>query len=343
MCTILIVLLHAYEESLLSESNLSSFYVAKFLSMGISQTAVPFFFIISGFLLACQYDDGVPYSQLVKKRLSSLGKPYIYWCILYALAYLLFAILGNCLSRRALFENTWLEMPHPWMEVFRIFGFDLTGFPADGPLWYVRNLFLLVLLSPILLTAMKKKTIGKIVIAFVFVLYLFLFAVPQPWRQIFDTGFSFRGLLAFSIGIYLERFPIAWMPKLKISLLLCFVWIVLALPWKLSSNWAFIVLHVSFIIGCIALWSIYDYIPWREKLESWHGIRYSFFIFASHFAILNILFCLKGCNFLRTHIVDSDWLIYFLRFLVPLSMSFGLAFVLERYLPKLYRALTGGR
>jgi hypothetical protein len=28
---------------------------------------------------------------------------------------------------------------------------------------------------------------------------------------------------------------------------------------------------------------------------------------------------------------------------VPLSISFGLAFFLERYLPKLYRALTGGR
>ncbi|MBQ9445632.1 MAG: acyltransferase family protein, partial [Victivallales bacterium] len=108
MCTVLIVLLHAYEESLLSASNHCSFYVAKFLSMGISQTAVPFFFIISGFLLACQYDGGIPYSQLVKKRFISLGKPYVYWCILYALAYLLFAFWGNHLSGRALTENTWL-------------------------------------------------------------------------------------------------------------------------------------------------------------------------------------------------------------------------------------------
>jgi hypothetical protein len=46
---------------------------------------------------------------------------------------------------------------------------------------------------------------------------------------------------------------------------------------------------------------------------------------------------------MRKQIIDSDWLIYFLRFLVPLSISFGLAFVLERYFPKLYRALTGGR
>ena len=343
LCTVLIVLLHAYEESLLSESNHCSFYVAQFLSMGICGAAVPFFFMVSGFLLACQYDGGVPYSQLVKKRLISLGKPYVYWCILYAFAYLLFAILGNYLAGRMLTENTCLAMPHPWMEIFRIFGLDLAGFPADGPLWYVRNLFLLVLLSPILMTAMKKKTIGQIVIVFIFVLYLFHFTISQPWWQIFDTGFSFRGLLAFLIGIYLERFSISWRPKFTISLLLCLIWIVLALPWKLSSNWEFIALHVSFVIGCIALWSIYDYIPWREKLESCHCIRYSFFIFASHFAILNILFCLKGCNFLRKHIMDSDWLIYFLRFLVPLSISFGVAFILERYCPKLYRALTGGR
>ena len=344
LCTVLIALLHAYEQSLLSESNHCSIYVARFLSLGICEIATPFFFLVSGFLLACQYDDDVPYSQLVKKRLISLGKPYVYWCILYALAYLLFAISGNYLAGRPLTENTFLATPlHPWMDVCRIFGFDLFDFPADGPLWYVRNLFLLVLLSPALMTAMKNKTTGQMFIVFAFVFYLFHFLIPKPWWQFFMTGFSFRGLLFFSIGMYLKRFPVSWKPGFLFSLLLSLGWLVLALPWKFSPNWRFIILQISISIGCMALWSIYDYIPWREKLESWHGIRYSFFIYASHFAILNILFCLKGCNFLRKHLMDSDWLIYFLRFLVPLSISFGVAFILERYLPKIYRALTGGR
>ena len=350
LCTVLIVLLHAYEQSLVSESNHCSIYVAKFLSLGVCEMATPFFFIISGFLLACQYDNGMPYSQLLKRRLSSLGKPYVYWCILYALIYVVFNVLCNHLAGRALNENTCLVMPlYSWenpfrvLNPFRILGFDLFEFPVNGPLWYVRNLFFLVLLSSVLMAVMKTKARGQIFIALVFVLYMVHFTIPSPWHKFFQTGFSFRGLLFFSIGIYLERFPMAWKPEVLVPWLLCFVWLLLALPWQLSPNLEFIVLRVSIVIGCIALWSIYDIIPWREKLESWHGIQYSFFIYASHFAILNILFCKKACDLIRLHIMNSDLLIYVVRFVVPLTMSMAMAAILDRYMPKIYRALTGGR
>ena len=210
LCTVLIVLLHAYEQSLVSESNHCSIYVAKFLSLGVCEMATPFFFIISGFLLACQYDGGVSYSQLWKRRLFSLGKPYVYWCIIYALIYVVFNVLCNHLAGRALNENTCLVMPlYSWenpfrvLNPFRILGFDLFEFPVNGPLWYVRNLFFLVLLSSVLMAVMKTKARGQIFIALVFVLYMVHFTIPSPWHKFFQTGFSFRGLLFFSIGIYL--------------------------------------------------------------------------------------------------------------------------------------------
>ena len=350
LCSLLIGLLHAYEQSLISESNHCTYYVAKFLSLGVCEMATPFFFIISGFLLACQYDNGVPYPQLLKRRLSSLGKPYVYWCIIYALVYAVFAVLCNHLAGRALNENTCLVMPlYSWenpfrvLNPFRILGVNLFEFPVNGPLWYIRNLFFLVLLSSALMTVMKTKARGQIFIALTFILYMFHFTIPSPWHQFFNTGFSFRGLLFFSIGIYLERFPMVWKPGVWMSWLLCLGWLLLALPWQLSPNLGFIVLRISIVIGCIALWSIYDTIPWHGKLESWHGVQYSFFIYASHFAVLNILFCKKVCDLIRLHIIDSDLLIYTARFVVPMAIAIVLAYLFERYIPKIYRALTGGR
>lgn len=344
ICALLVVLLHAYDQELLYENGKFTFYLEKILSLGLCGIAVPFFFVISGFLLAHQYDSGVPYSQLLKKRLKSLGKPYILWCILYVITYVAFTIYGNHLAGRVLNDNTCLKMPlYSWENPFRILGFDLFDFPSNGPLWYIRNLFFLVFLSSIIMMAMKTKTSGIIVILLSFILYILHFTIPRPWWQFFQTGFSFKGLLFFSIGIYLKRFPITWKPGFAVSLLLCLAWLAFALPWKLSSHLGFVVLHVSFIIGCIALWSVYDYIPLHGKLESWHCAKYSFFIYASHYAILNMLFCQKACVLIKKHICNSDLLIYLARFVVPVVIAIALAYFLERYMPKIYRALTGGR
>ena len=343
ICALLVVLLHAYNP--LMDSNAGFLHLAeRLLSIGICGIAVPFFFIVSGYLLAHQADDGIPYSKLVTKRLKSLGLPYVYWCLIYTFTYVAFTVYGNHLAGRQLNANTSLVLPLThWQNPFRIIGFDFFLFPADGPLWYVRNLILLVLASPFLLMAMKRKTTSQILLTIFAVFYFMHFLIPRPWWQFFQTGFSFKGLLFFSIGIYLKRFPVQWKPNLITILSICLTWLLLAWPWTFPPHFAFIILHLSFPIGCIALWYVYDFLPFRKKLEDIHPMKYSFFIFASHYAILNILFCQKACDLLRKRIMDSELMIYVLRFIIPVMISIALAYILERFIPKLYRALTGGR
>ena len=344
ICAVLVVLLHAYDQQLTVENNPMAWYVGKFLSGGLASIAVPFFFIVSGFLLTKQHDVGMTYGELVKRRLCSLGIPYVIWCLIYAMTYMIFTIWGNRLAGRPLNYNTCLALPlSSWQNPFRIFGFDMNGFPAAGHLWYIRNLLLLVVVSPLLLSVMKSKIAGWCAVAVAAVPYFCHFMIPKPIWQFFESGFSFRGLLFFIIGILLARFPLTWRPNLLASLGMCLIWFMLAWPWGLWKTTAFVVFHLSFVVGCVALWSIYDFLPGHEKLGSWHGAHYSFFIYASHYAILNMLFCQKACNLIQQHIIDSDLLIYVVRFVVPLAMSIVLAYVLERYFPKLYRALTGGR
>ena len=344
ICAFLVVLLHAYDQHLTVEDNPLAWYAGKFLSGGLASIAVPFFFIVSGFLLTKQHDGGMAYGDLLKRRLRSLGVPYVIWCLLYAMTYMLFTIWGNKLAGRPLNFNTCLALPlSSWQNPFRIFGFDLNGFPAAGHLWYIRNLLLLVIVSPLLLSLMKSKTTGWCAVAVAAVPYFCHFIIPERFWQFFESGFSFRGLLFFMIGIQLARFPLNWRPNLFVALSVCLVWFVSAWPWGLAKTTAFVVFHLSFIVGCVAMWSIYDFLLGHEKLGSWHGAHYSFFIYASHYAILNMLFCQKACSLIQRHIVDSDLLIYVIRFVVPVVLAIALAYFLERYMPKIYRVLTGGR
>ena len=343
ICALLVVLLHSYTQAMDSTTGALHLF-GWFLCVGICGIAVPFFFIISGYLLAYQVDDGVPYSRLVTKRLKSLGLPYLYWCLIYTVTYVAFTIYGNHLAGRPLDTNTSLILPlTSWQNPFRLFGFDMFLFPADGPLWYVRNLMLLVIASPLLLVTMKKKATSLIILAIFAFLYIVHFMIPRPWWQFFETGFSTRGFLFFSLGIYLKRFPVSWKPNLGTTLGLCLVWFLLAWPWKIPHDYAYILLHLAYPVGCLSLWYIFDFLPFIDILENTLVVKYSFFIFASHYAILNILFCQKACDLLKRHVMNSELMVYVLRFVVTAVVSIALAYILEHFMPKLYKALTGGR
>ncbi len=342
VCSLFVILLHAYAISI-SDTNCPIHIIKRFLSVGLSGIAVPFFFVVSGFMLAHQYDSGVPYQNLLKKRWFSLGKPYLLWNIIYTFTYVAFTILGNYLAKRALNVNTSLVLPILKIQnIFRVFGINLFHFPSNGPLWYVRNLILLVVISPLILSLLGKQKKGLIFLLLVTLLYLSHFLIPRPWWQFFQTGFSFKGLLFFSIGIYLKRYPIEWRPTLFGALFICILWFLMAWPWSFSLDFAFIILHCSFIIGCIAIWFIYDYLPFRSTLEHSPIIKYSFFVYVSHYAILNMLFCQKAYN-IYIKVLKSEIILYVLCFAVTASLAITFAYLLEHFFPKIYNSLTGNR
>ena len=345
LCTMLVIILHAYDDNLWNTSRGSVYYIVTIISHGICGIAVPYFFIISGWLFTRQYDSGISYGNLMKKRLKTLGIPYIYWCLIYTFTYVIVTIYGNKMAGRPLTMGTPLVLPlYSWKNPFRIFGLNLFNYPANAPLWYVRNLLLLILISPILMKIIKHKTTGIIFIVFLVMLDLASYKITSElWHVFFNIGFTFKGLLFYSIGIYLQKFPFVWKPRITASLLFCFVWITLICIGRIPSNSSFIILHFSFLIGCIAIWFIYDYLPWRKRLESWHVTHYSFFIYVSHYALMRILFCYKSCILLKRYIFDNDLFIFVVRFIFPAFIAIVLAYVLERYLPKVYRVLTGGR
>lgn len=156
---VLVVILHCdlttkpIEKIGLSAIDMADSWYAKiswFLSGYIGSAAVPCFFVISGFLLFYNVRDygWEAYKSKLLRRCKSLLVPYVVWCMIYVALYwiigyenILFTekpdILGGNLSISILIFEIFIK-------------------PLDGPLWFIRNLFAMVILSPVLYWIIKR-------------------------------------------------------------------------------------------------------------------------------------------------------------------------------------------
>ena len=141
------------------------------LSIGtiISQIAVPIYFFISGFLFfnKMQEWDWYIYGKKIKRRINTLLVPYVIWnTIAILLASILF--FRNCgLQGVVSFvqDNNYIDLF--WSSkktgIYRVNEIGMPTpmtFPYLIPLWYLRELMVMILLSPIFFVFFKKLGMG---------------------------------------------------------------------------------------------------------------------------------------------------------------------------------------
>ena len=146
LCAIFVVLIHCGDPR--TQYN-GSWYISQLVFNGIAGIAVPFFFLASGYFIGQHKVENGEYASEVKKRLKSLVLPFYFWNTSYWLFGLTTILAANILHHTALSRN----MHFSGM-------LDLTGLwkgTCMGPLWYVRTLFILVIISPIIARLNKHK------------------------------------------------------------------------------------------------------------------------------------------------------------------------------------------
>lgn len=156
----LIVLLHTdFSEYLYSAEDGALLKNTMALSGALADMAVPAFYLISAFLLFWNYKN-IDYIALLKKKTRSVLIPYIIWS---CAGFLYLLILKR--------ENI----------VFTVSGIARTICLSTGnqPLWFLRALYVLILLSPILFRILK---VGKVTICFV--------PISCIMFAFFDIGYS---------------------------------------------------------------------------------------------------------------------------------------------------------
>lgn len=158
-------------------------------------SAVPIFFIISGFLFFYGIDtfSSKTYFAKIKKRIKTLLVPYLIWNIIYWIEPIMSMILkGGEIKILWLLESLWIL---PNQETL-INSMSLTT-PADPPLWFVRDLMVCMLVSPLFYWIIKIKKLGILLLFSLLIIWVF-----SPYQYPFP-GLSICSLFFFFIGCFI--------------------------------------------------------------------------------------------------------------------------------------------
>lgn len=130
--------------------------------------------------------------KALKKRFWTLFVPFVLWNIIaacFTIAFCRIKGLPSGLNFIRIFLNE--GNPSTWMDVFG--NTHTLCYPLDIPLWYIRDLIVLCVCSPIIYLLVKH--VPKL-----FMVVLFFFAITGYNLDI--IGFNYNAFLFFSIGSY---------------------------------------------------------------------------------------------------------------------------------------------
>ena len=326
VCAMLVVFIHLGQPSIVGSYG---WWFYQLTAEGVSRIAVPFFFVCSGFLLSRHFECYNWYFIEIIKRIKTLVVPYTLWSLIF------FAYIWGLWKISPDNPVCWrMNQTMPLISWFMLAtGLSLEKLPMLYPLWYIRFLFLLIVVSPFFLLiakSHKRLFIGVI-------MFLYLMFNPGDGSPIgIHIGFPFEGVFYFCCGIMLSDNAVESFERedgmvsngirlIAVSLLLIIARTV-SVRMDLPMIWVFKPLFIVF--GVFGVWSIMPKKKWPEKLT-----RLSFLVYVTH------VFGLQLYSFFLGR--DSDSIVILLGRLVcglcfALCVSFFIRNVANQYLAALF-------
>ena len=295
--------------------------------------AVPMFFLVSGFLFFLKRDT---YINKWRKRSKSLLVPYLVWCFIgFLIPFVFQQILGlerffsgNELKKIADFETT---------DYLRMFWDLRDGAPILSTMWFLRNLIVLTMLTPII-----KLLVNKAGYFFPLILTIIYLCIPFNLPGISSTSLWWFGIGCwFSLGGGNLFSAIRNLSGLKVSIvwLISFVVILFSYYW----DWQYELLHSIFMV--VHLVGIYILLTFISSRYSLHLIKKisiaSFFIYAVHEPWMGYLI---GIIFKTLN--PGGIVLYILPFVFvafAVAFSYAVYLLMKRFSPSLLNMMTGAR
>ena len=305
--------------------------VKEFVSHGICACAVPLFFLLSGWLFFANVKEWSiqTYCGKIRGRIRSLIVPYVFWNTgLLVFTFAVQTLLPQMTSgKHMLVSNYGL---YDYLMAYWDLG---DGFPACGPMWFVRNLFVYSLLTIIIYPLMRRYWLGMAILAVLFVF--------NP----------FGGAFYFAAGVWLVLNNVDFIricKKMGKWLVAPYIVILVVMTEKqLSGNisvpWDSYLKELSVVMGMvIIIWLIGTLYESREISRCTRFLAdSSFFVYAFHQAPLLMVDKLFVKYVSNTTIVLLAG--YFLLPLLLVTVSLTLYWLIRRYSPILLTLTTGGR
>lgn len=328
----LIILLHCYSVQRLEGSHETYFKVLYPFSLWLGETGVPGFFFISGFLFFLSKKN---YYQKLIARFHTLLIPYLLWNLILLILYLVAWTAGfpQDINGRSITGYTIID----YVRLFWDRGsFDDGNFvPLLCPLWYIRNLLIMSILSPILYYIIRYAR------------EVFLLAITYWWLISYHNAFIPQTILFFSLGAYFSIFdinPLLMVHKQKKIFVFIFAF------FAIFDIVCHTIYHTPVNLQIHRLSLIFN-IPVLLMLADWCIQRgnnskllpnAAFIVFCVHYPIVVAL--RKICIAQFANATDSiHILFYFVCVIIATLISIGIYLLMDKYLPNIKRLLSGNR
>ncbi len=335
--------------------------VSHIISGNVARICVPLFFFISGFLFFSRADfaevkylpDTSFFIGKFRRRIHTLLIPYIFWNI----AAFAIIIAEHLFLQDMMRGNDKPLGDYTFIDWLGIFWDNKVGVPANQPLWFMRDLMVINLFSPLIFVLIRRlRALPVVVLGILWTLNI--------WFD-YTVGISVVGFFYYSFGAFFsirgKDFLDTFIPYRKISAAAFLILVIAdAVLWKtgyLSSleeveygataalrfDIEDVVYNLGILAGSVAIlaWSGFGI-----KKGALHASTFlastSFFIYAYHGKVIAFLnrIVIRHLNPMN----DLTLMISYI--LIPtlvVALGIGLYVILKRYMPRFTNIITGGR
>lgn len=330
-CTILIISIHYSSKGEIDVSAGFSlnYYVQEIITNGFARVAVPYFALTSGFFYFQKLEQKIKYRNLLIEKIQSILIPYILASILILVSYdmLKYVTSGS-------FES---------INNIKSFVFKTTIRPISGQFWFLRDLFILFIITPVF--SIVNKNIRVVVVFGCFCIWLtdtHPFPLIGEWYLINSEVLFFflLGGIVFTPKLFKQIIPIAqkkiihifviWIVFIIIRVLLdptLDVWYV-----KKYTTSSVILYKLSILVGIVAVLGLSRFFVSCKLLIRFSGL--TFFVYLFHLRpFASVLYAISNNN-------EYSFYIFFP---VATMVTFLIAYYLFLYAIPVYNFLTGGR
>lgn len=334
-----IVLLHSFLEGIqgldIPKTGIPIYHnFSFFISRIVVSVAVPLFFFISGYLFfyhVSSFSFSL-YKKKLRTRIHTLLIPYLFWNV--------FILIGHwaidLLSTVELTSGTYkLVRDYTLEDYIRSFWSINRSMPINGVLWFIRNLMIMVVCSPLVYFVLRYLRWPILVIIGGIWMTGFTWDIPQMSAVFFFTLGSW-----FSING--RNFVNDFKPILPYGVFLYLLFAIGVLGARETSGFIY-VSNAGILLGIVVTIALTAY--FIEK-KQWHTSAFltgsCFLVYAFHQLPLNMF--VRILFRLIRPIYDWQFLfIYIVSPLIIIAFDLFLYALLKRWFPGFTAAITGGR
>lgn len=329
---ILVVLLHS---QMLSISYGANKMIQTIITQEVTRIAVPLFFSISGFLFFINYKD--PLRIFYKKKIISRCRSILIPYLLTSLIGITSLYIMQLIPFTEYFFTRGRVEDYTFFEIMKSIFWNPVG---CYQLWFLKDLFILVLISPLIYWIIKRIKI------FFPILIMYWMLTDKSYIIWLDSFFFFFMGCYIAIetpGILEKRFNHKNMifTIFTLWLILC---VLLALYRPDLNPTLYRMFHNStMIIGMLSIWFMYDQIYPKLSLSMINSsiFSFSFFIYLGHEPLLTVL---KKTFLFVGHGTTINILITYIAAPIITILTCVLAgHFLKTHIPSFYSILIGGR